>query len=79
MVCAVVSYILAIVLYVINILSTLIPVELISESVSLAVLFGGFDSFVESVFDLRSVLYYFLVTVAFLILSLRALEKRRLG
>jgi hypothetical protein len=77
--CAVATYTVWIVLYAANIFSALIPSEDIGGAVASFSLFGAFNSFVNSVFDVKCIIYYVLVAVIFLVLSFRSLEKRRLS
>lgn len=74
---AVVSYLVALILYVTNLLAALIPIEWIKDILSRVSLFGSFDNFLYGVFDLRGVIYYLSITAVFAILTYRSMNNKR--
>ena len=74
---AVVSYSVAVVLYIINLLTALVKVEWIGDILSRATMFGSFDNFIYGVFDIRAAIYYLSITAVFALLSYRSINKRR--
>ena len=75
--CALVSYIVAVLLYVVNLVTALIKIEWLDDILSRATLFGAFDKFVDNVFDLKAIIYYLSVTVIFALLSYRTIDKKQ--
>ena len=74
---AVVSYLLVFILYGMNLLAALIPIEWLKDILSRVSLFGSFDNFVYGIFDLRAVIYYLSITAVFALLAYRSINKKR--
>lgn len=72
-----VSYIVAIILYAINLIASLIKIEWLKDIISRASLFGSFDNFVYGVFDLRAAIYYISITAVFALFAYRSINKKR--
>lgn len=73
----VVSYLVAVLLYVINLLAALVPIEWIEDILSRVSLFGSFDNFVYGVFDIKAIIYYLSITAVFALLAYRSISKKR--
>ena len=74
---AVVSYVVVLVLYALNLLASLIPIEWLNDILSRVSLFGSFDNFLYGVFDLRAIIYYLSITAVFALLAYRSINKKR--
>ncbi|MBQ8140726.1 MAG: ABC transporter permease [Clostridia bacterium] len=77
-VCGIVSYITLIFLYFANAVTALLPEGSVwAEILSFISLFGAFDKFIYGIFDLKAVIYYISLTVIFVFLTVRSVEKKR--
>lgn len=79
-VCAVVSYVVVLALYLLNIITVLLPSgSVIAEALRYISLFGGFEKFVYGIFDVKAILYYLATAVLLVFLAVCRVDKKRLG
>ncbi len=74
---AIVSFISLLILFLIDSIATMIPVEFISEILKNLSFYSRYNEFVNGLFNLSSVMFFISVTVLFNFFTVRVFEKRR--
>ncbi len=77
MVAAVGSIALNVALALINVIASVIPVKFISDVISSISIFDRYHGFTTGIFSISSVVFFISVTVVFLFITVRILERRR--
>ncbi len=73
----VISYIVLVLLFVVNSLTSLIPAGSVWGNIlSFVAFFGAYDSFIYEMLDIRAIVYYMSVTVFFVFMSVRSFDKK---
>ncbi len=77
MVAAVGSIALNVALALINVIASVIPVKFISDVISSISIFDRYHGFTTGIFSISSIVFFISVTVVFLFITVRILERRR--
>ncbi len=79
MVAAILSMVLILALYILQIVANYVSVEWIAKALTSIAFSARYQPFTNGLFDLSNVLFFVSATVVFLFLTVRVLEKRRWG